>query len=352
MEIRQLKYYVGVVDHGSVSRAAQRLFIAQSALSKQIGDLEQELDVQLLVRARSGVHVTESGKIFYEYAQAILKQIDDARTAVHCAPESIVGSVVLGVPQSALLPLALPLLQAAHEQLPQVSLHMNEELTGNLLDQLKQGRVDLAIFTSNISLVDIEFEPIVAEEFFWIRGKDQAPPRASGHVDTDEVTLEEIAAQPLIMSAMQHSHCMRAIIERVFVEHGVAMPPLAAEINSVHILKSAVRVGMAPTILPLALVAPEVEAGHLVAHRIRAEGMQRVLGICASREIPLTKAKQAVATLLADVVRDLARRGAWPGGYAVEAEDHAHAHVEKEPPGALSTSALRERLRKPRVGAG
>lgn len=315
MEFRQLKYFVGIVDAGSVSYAAQCLFIAQSALSKQISDLEQELGVQLLVRGRGGVQVTESGKVFYEYAQGILKQIDDARTAVR-APDAIVGSVIVGVPQSISAALALPLLQAARERLPQVSLHLNEELTGNLLDQLRQGRVDMTLFTSNVPSADFHFEPVVEEDFHWILGGNRSTPPIAA-----SVTLEAIAAQPVIMSAAQHNHCMRAIIEQVFSERGVPMPPLAAEINSVQILKRAVQAGIAPTILPLALVAQEVDAGELVAYPIRCDTLRRTVGICVSREMPVTHAKRAVRELIGNVMRELCARGGWPGARAVPTED-------------------------------
>ncbi|REM13282.1 LysR family transcriptional regulator, partial [Mycobacterium tuberculosis] len=73
-ELRQFKYFVAIVDCGSLSRAAQQLFIAQSALSKQMAELEGELGTQLLLRSRNGVAMTEAGKVFYEYAQGITKQ--------------------------------------------------------------------------------------------------------------------------------------------------------------------------------------------------------------------------------------------------------------------------------------
>ena len=311
MELRQLKYFVGIVDAGSVSRAAQCLFIAQSALSKQISELERELGVQLLVRGRSGVLMTESGKVFYDYAQGILKQLDDARTAVR-APESIVGSVILGVPQSISAALALPLLQAARKQLPQVSLHLNEELTGNLLDQLRQGRIDLTLFTSNVPRADFDFEPMADEDFYWVRGADRPGPAMQAGI-----TLTAIAAQPLILSTSQHNHCMRTIIEQVFSEQRVPMPQLAAEINSVHTLKRAVQAGIAPTILPLALVAQEVDAGDLVAHPIRCDAMRRTVGVCLSRDMPLTHAKRAVRTLVGKVVRQLCDQGGWRSARAV-----------------------------------
>ena len=92
MELRQFKYFVAIADCGSLSRAAQQLFIAQSALSKQMAELEAELGAQLLLRSRNGVAMTEAGKVFYEYAQGITKQVSDARAAVHVAADSVAGS--------------------------------------------------------------------------------------------------------------------------------------------------------------------------------------------------------------------------------------------------------------------
>ena len=82
MELRQLRYYVAIVDHGSLSRAATVLHVAQPALTQQLRQLEQELGAQLLHRSAQGVLCTDAGKVFYEHAQAILKQVGDARSAV------------------------------------------------------------------------------------------------------------------------------------------------------------------------------------------------------------------------------------------------------------------------------
>src|SRR5437868_13135860 len=101
MELRQLKYFLAIADNGSLSKAAGRLFIAQSALSHQMAQLEKELGAKLLHRSATGVTLTESGHIFYEHAQAMLRQSVDARTAIRMAADSPVGTVVLGIPQSA-----------------------------------------------------------------------------------------------------------------------------------------------------------------------------------------------------------------------------------------------------------
>lgn len=309
MEIRQIKYFLAVVDSGSVSRAAGRLFVAQSALSKQISDLEVDLDVQLLHRTRSGVFPTESGKVFYEYGKAILKQIGDAREAVHFSSEAIVGNVVIGVPQSASAALALPLINAVQAQLPNVSLHINEELTGNLLEQLWQGRVDLAVFTSNIKLQGFSFTPIAEEDFYLVM---PAKGPKSKTCEEGDVSLQDALSGQLMLSGLQHSHCIRSIVEETVVRLDMQMPSLFAEINSVHILKIAVEAGQGNTILPLALVHQEVMQGRLKAKRIDPNQISRTLGICMSNKIPTTNAKRAVFNLITQLVGALSESGKWP----------------------------------------
>jgi LysR family nitrogen assimilation transcriptional regulator len=300
-----MKYFVAVVDSGSVSRAAGRLFVAQSALSKQISDLETDLDVTLLHRSHSGVFPTESGKVFYEYCKAILKQMGDAREAVHFSADAIVGNVVVGVPQSASVALALPLINAVQAQLPNISLHINEELTGNLLEQLRQGHVDLAVFTSNIALQGFSFSPIAKEDFYLVM--PTKVPRDEG-----DVSLEEALSGPLLLSGLQHSHCLRSIIEETVARLGLHMPALLAEINSVHILKTAVEAGKGNTIMPLALVQQEVMQGRLSARRIDPAQISRTLGICRSNNIPETNAKRAVSDLITRLVDELRENGKWP----------------------------------------
>lgn len=113
MELRQLRYFVAIVDHGSLSRAALFLHVAQPALTAQIKHLEDELGAQLLHRSAQGMTSTDAGKVFYEHAQAILKQVGDAKSAVTQSTTRPSGSVTLGLPHSISGALALPLLIAA-----------------------------------------------------------------------------------------------------------------------------------------------------------------------------------------------------------------------------------------------
>src|SRR3954469_11053805 len=168
MELRQLRYFVSIVDHGSLSRAALVLHVAQPALTQQLRQLEEELGAQLLHRSAQGVLSTDAGKVFYEHAQAILKQVGDARSAVTQSTTRPSGSVTLGLPHSISGALALPLLLAVRERFPEITLQLTEELSGSLAEQLKAGRINLAVLFDDGQLGGFATAALVEEELMFI----------------------------------------------------------------------------------------------------------------------------------------------------------------------------------------
>src|SRR5436309_12318566 len=172
MELRQLRYFVAIVDHGSLSRAARVLHVAQPALTQQLRQLEDEFGAQLLHRSAQGVLTNDAGKIFYEHAQAILKQVGDARSAVMQSTARPGGAVALGIPQSVSGALALPLLTAVRAQYPDINLQLSEELSGNLIEQLKSGRINLAVLFDDEQLTPFTTTPLVEEQLMFITRSD------------------------------------------------------------------------------------------------------------------------------------------------------------------------------------
>jgi len=305
MELRQLRYFVAIVDHGSLSRAAQVLHVAQPALTQQLRQLEEELGAQLLHRSAQGVLSTDAGKVFYEHAQAILKQVADAKSAVTQSATRPSGSVTLGLPHSISGALALPLLMAARAQYPEITLQLTEELTGNLNDQLKSGRVNLAVLFDDGQLGPFSCTPLADEEMRFICRADAAYARGQG-----TLSLEQALAATLILPGLQHG--VRPRIEGVARAAGLT-PGRVIEINSIAILKSAILADMGATILPVAPVLAELERGLMRSHRIDRPAMSRTVVLCASKNIPLTNAAAAVSRLVQQVSAELCASGAWLG---------------------------------------
>jgi LysR family transcriptional regulator, nitrogen assimilation regulatory protein len=307
MELRQLRYYVAIVDHGSLSRAAVFLHVAQPALTQQLRQLEDELGVQLLHRSAQGVLGTDAGKLFYEHAQAILKQVADAQAAVVQSAERPSGSVTLGLPHSISGALALPLLNAIRQRYPEITLQLTEELTGNLAEQLRSGRVNLAVLLDDGQLGGFAATPLVEEELRFICRADME--LAAGR---DFLPLREALAATLILPGLQHG--VRPRIESTARAAGLATQGVI-EINSIAILKSAILAGMGATILPVAPLQAEVERGAMRALAIREPAISRRVVLCTSRNIPLTNAAAAVGRLVVQVARELCGDGAWIGAH-------------------------------------
>lgn len=305
MELRQLRYFVAIVDHGSLSRAAGVLHVAQPALTQQLRQLEEELGAQLVHRSAQGVACTDAGKVFYEHAHAILKQVADARSAVVQSSTRPSGAVTLGLPHSVSGALALPLLKATREQYPEITLQLTEEISGNLIEQLKSGRLNLAVLFDDGQLGQFDNAPLVEEEMMYICRAGAAPAAAGA-----ALTLAQAVAGSLILPSQQQG--VRPRIEKAVRAAGLQLGQVM-EINSIAILKSALLADMGATILPVAPVREEVHAGLLEAHPITAPNVSRTVVLSASRNIPLTNAAQAVRKLAASVTAALCERGAWPG---------------------------------------
>ncbi|HEU4845951.1 MAG TPA: LysR substrate-binding domain-containing protein [Burkholderiaceae bacterium] len=305
MELRQLRYFVAIVDHGSLSRAALVLHVAQPALTQQLRQLEEELEAQLLHRTAQGVLSTDAGKVFYQHAQAILKQVADAKSAVTQSATRPSGSVTLGLPHSISGALALPLLMAARKHYPEITLQLTEELTGNLSEQLRAGRVNLAVLFDDGQLTPFACTALAEEELRFICRAD-----AACAPDGTAVTLAQALAAPLILPGLQHG--VRPRIESVARTAGLTIGNVI-EINSIAILKSAILAGMGATILPVAPVLDELERGAMRSYRIHNPAISRTVVLCASKNIPLTNAAAAVSRLALQVAAELCAGGTWLG---------------------------------------
>lgn len=309
MELRQLRYFVAIVDHGSLSRAARVLHVAQPALTQQIQQLEEELGAQLLHRSAQGALATDAGKIFYEHAQAILKQMGDARSAVSQSADQPTGTVTLGIPQSVSGALALPLLIAVRRIYPGITLQLTEELSGNLIEQLKSGRINLAVLFDDGQLTAFATTPLVEEEMMYLArsGSKYAPKKKS-------ITLAQAVKAPLILPSPQHG--VRPRIEKVVRAAGLSIEHVI-DINSVAILKSALLADIGATILSVAPFLSEIEHADVAAYPITGEPISRTVALCSSRNIPLTNAAAAVRKLVLSVTAELCASGKWLGAKAL-----------------------------------
>jgi LysR family nitrogen assimilation transcriptional regulator len=118
MDLRQLRYFVSIVEAGSFTAASQQLRIAQPSLSQHVIGLEKELGVKLLERQPRGIRLTDSGTTFIKHALAVLRSVDRAQEAMTARNDRITGRVAIGLPTTIAPVLAVSMLLAAEKLLP------------------------------------------------------------------------------------------------------------------------------------------------------------------------------------------------------------------------------------------
>src|ERR1700751_5030025 len=143
MELRHLRYFVGVAQYLNYTEASRRLHVAQPAISQTILDLEDELEVKLLLRTKRAVQLTAAGTAFLREAREILRRADEAQHLAHRAARGEVGTLGIGFFGTASAPILPALVQAYRRKFPDVELHLFEMNPDQQLAAFDKGRIDL-----------------------------------------------------------------------------------------------------------------------------------------------------------------------------------------------------------------
>jgi LysR family nitrogen assimilation transcriptional regulator len=305
VDLRQLKYFVKIVEQRSMSRASVELHVAQSALSLQISSLETRLGQKLLVRSSTGVSPTVAGQTLYKHAVAILRQVERAAHDVERAASEVSGPASLGLPVVVQDLLAIDLLAAARTQLPQVRLHLAEGMSYLLKEMVLQGRLDMTVTYQFEPSPGILEHPLFNEMIYLV-----SPVNAGIKAGERALSIAEAAEYPLILSSSQTG--MRRIVETALAAHGVTVEPLA-EVDSLRTLVDAVETGIAHTILPASALQKHLKSQPNHSLVINSLDISRNAVLCTSEHLPLGATAIGVYELLESLIRQALEVGRWLG---------------------------------------
>lgn len=287
MDPRQLEYFVQVVAQRGFNRAAAHLNIAQSALSRRIGQLEDELGVALLLRTGHGVQVTAAGKLLLAKAEVLLRHFRDVREEVMAQADVPGGELVLGFPPSLQAMIAVPVLQTLRQRHPSVFVRVWVATSMVLKEQVLSGKVDLAV----IGVVEPETvlgsEMLFSDDMFLL---GRLGPHMAGQ---RSVGWAELAKLPLILTTQPNS--VRLLVDRAAAKARKTLN-VVMEVNYVPVLIDLVRRGMGFTLLPRSAVHDLVGAGDLAAVQVR--DLRYTWAVVGSKEKPLSAAGRAARALI------------------------------------------------------
>jgi LysR family hydrogen peroxide-inducible transcriptional activator len=288
--IKQLKYVCAVAEHRHFSKAADACFVTQSTLSAAIQDLESQLGVVIFERSKKSVLITPLGESLLAQARVILGDVEDFVSIARSHEEVLTGELRLGVIPT-IGPFLLPsLLSELRKEYSKLKLYLKEELSGVLLQQLQQGRLDLIVLAFPYGLPEMESVKLFNDEFLLC-----LPP---GHrlEKSTLVSQQDLQGESLLL--LEEGHCLR--------DHALEACKLSkdhAQIvyqgNSLHTLVQMVANGLGVTLLPqMAVSADVLGETQLELRHFGEENVSREIGMAWRKSDP----RREEYLLLADFI--------------------------------------------------
>lgn len=269
MDTRQLDMFRTVAEEGAFTAAAQRLHISQSAVSRQLKLLEEELGTLLFHRTGRGVTLTREGEMLLTAANRIAFEMQEVVSQISETKELQRGLLSIGGGMTVCLYILPKLLRKFRTQYKEVDLRVTTGTTANVLQMLRNREIELALLTLPIIAADLEIIPVLKEEMVVVTaGKNPL---------TRERTVDAraLGRQPLIL--FESGSNTRKVVDEFLLREGVPSNVIM-ETENVEIIKTMVASGLGATIIPFAAIAHEVKSGRFGWARLRGGRIYRETG--------------------------------------------------------------------------
>lgn len=312
MDIRQLRYFIAIVEAGAISRAAETLRVAQPALSQHVIAMEAEFGVKLLRRGPRGVAPTEEGLRLLDQARLIDAQFAALPEQVRGGSAVPRGEVRFGMPGTVSEQLGVPLIEAARRRYPGIRIRIAEAMSGFVLDWLREGTVDIAMLYNVANERRLVMHRALTEDIR-LFGRPDMKDAPSGTT----VGLSAALDLPLIVPGPAHG--LREVIDAGAVSIGRHVDP-AIEIDSYRQIKRLAARGLAFGLLPAVAIDREVREGTFRAWRITRPALVRQIFLGYRTDRPLSAATRAIGELSWIILRDMVRAGTWAATWTGEGD--------------------------------
>ncbi len=322
MDIAQLKTLMSVAELGSLNKAADKLHIAQPALSRQIRLMEEELQAQLFIRHGRGMVLTPIGHRVLRRARTIVAEMDLIYSDVSSFRHHLEGKVVLGMPPTIGEMITVPLTRLLQDIQPLMSFRYTAGFCGHLLDWLQRGDLDMAILYDPRPLKSVTRRPFVDEQLFAVGNADK-----KYRLDRP-LRLEDLRGEPLVLPSSRHS--LRALIDMSGVDLEVKF-----EVEALVTIKDVVMSGLGTTFLPMSYIKNDLAAGRLTAAPVVEPRLIRTLYIAFSTDRIASSEAQICERALLQLVERMIAGDEWP-----------YAKLVTPPAGQASTSCSAEHIAK------
>lgn len=241
MELRHLRYFITVAEELNLTRAAERLHMAQPPLTRQIKHLETHLGAVLFQRHSRGLVLTPAGQFFYEHSLQIIEKVDVVVTSTRSMARRQHQAFGIGFVPSVFYG-QLPLLVKGLRQKDDIELTLSEIITVQQVQALKAGRIDIGFGRLLIDDPEVEQETLFDEPMM-------AALPAGHHLENTRPTLTQLAADPFILFPAKPRPSLADMIQGLFRRRGIKIQ-VAQETNELQTALSLVVSGVGITLVP------------------------------------------------------------------------------------------------------
>ncbi len=296
LDSRRLFYFYHVAKTGSFTAAEAALDVAQSALSRQIGQLEADLGVKLLERRGHGVDLTEVGKVFFARGEALLAGMGEALAEVERVKNAPRDRISLAASRPFSTRFLPQVCLRFARRYPHIHMTVFEASSGQVYELLATGKIDLAVVLHPPNSPKIVSTKLLDEELLFVARADNPLVKSK-----TRFARADLPASKLIMPAAPLG--TRGILERYFEQGGITLDP-AIRTDSVSLMGEMIRQDGFTAILPRMAVEAEIAAKEFVALPLLPR-LDRTLHLSHLRDGRQTEASEAVRAEIIRAVREL-----------------------------------------------
>ncbi len=269
MDLRQLEILQAIAETGSFTACGRKLNVSQSAISRQILLLEEELGEPLFLRVGRQVRMTPAAESLVQLGQRVFLDVRETVGVITDRTRELRGTLRLSGGMTVCLYVFPPLLKHLRRVHPQLDVRLTVATAGRSVQEIRAGRVDAGLLTLPVEESDLVTVPVLHEELLLVTTPSHPLARRR------KVTPREIADQPFVLFEM--GSATRKVIDQFFATEKIE-PKIVMDTENVEIIKAMVKTGLGIGIVPYQSVAREVKAGQLFCARIEGYELDRETG--------------------------------------------------------------------------
>jgi len=269
MDLRQLEILQAIAETGSFTACGRKLHVSQSAISRQILLLEEELGEPLFLRVGRQVKMTPAAESLVQLGQRVFVDLKDTVGAITDRTRELRGTLRLSGGMTVCLYVFPPLLKHLRRVHPHLDVRLVVATAGQSVQEIRAGRVDAGLLTLPVDESDLVTVPVLREELLLVTTPTHSLARRR------KVLPRDLAGQPFVLFEM--GSATRKVIDRFFAAEHIE-PTIVMDTENVEIIKAMVKTGLGIGIVPYQAVAREVKAGQLFCARIEGHELVRETG--------------------------------------------------------------------------